>query len=117
MQVSVHGSPAAWWQHAGHAALQECHLISRRQAPISGIAQRRANRQLYQVIAGFLTRITIAVARGCVAFASCDTVVSHGCFTSSSVSDISACWSLLSCLRMPCAGAVCTEGGQVPQLP
>ena len=49
MQVSVHGSPAAWWQHSGHAALQECRLISRRQAPFSGIAQRRANRQLYQV--------------------------------------------------------------------
>ena len=51
MQVSVQGSPAAWWQHAGHAALQECRLISRRQAPLSGIAQRRANRQLYQVLA------------------------------------------------------------------
>ena len=56
MQVSVHNSPAAWWQHAGHAALQECRLISRRQALFSGIAQRRANRQLYQVFAALLTR-------------------------------------------------------------
>ena len=58
MQVSVHSSPAAWWQHAGHAALQECRLISRRQAPFSGIAQRRANRQLYQVFAVLLTEWT-----------------------------------------------------------
>ena len=49
MQVLVHDSPAAWWQHAGHAALQECRLISRRQAPFSHITQRRANRALYQV--------------------------------------------------------------------
>lgn len=44
----MHESPAAWWQHAGHAALQECRLISRHQASFSGTAQRRANRQLYQ---------------------------------------------------------------------
>ncbi len=61
----MHGSPAAWWQHAGHAALQECRLISRRQAPVSGIAQRRANRQLYQVLAIDITKCTIAVALGC----------------------------------------------------
>ena len=48
-QVTVKGSPAAWWQHAGYAALQECRLISRRQFPISGMARRRTSRQLYQV--------------------------------------------------------------------
>ena len=48
-QVTVKDSPAAWWQHAGYAALQECRLISRRQFPFSGMAGRRTSRQLYQV--------------------------------------------------------------------
>ncbi len=48
-QVTVKDSPAAWWQHAGYAALQECRLISRRQFPFSGMARRRTSRQLYQV--------------------------------------------------------------------
>ena len=48
-QVTVKDSPAAWWQHAGYAALQECRLISRRQFPFSGMARRRSSRQLYQV--------------------------------------------------------------------
>ena len=48
-QVTVKDSPAAWWQHAGYAALQECRLISRRQFPFSVMGRRRTSRQLYQV--------------------------------------------------------------------
>lgn len=48
-QEHVSRNPAAWWQHAGHAALQQCRLISRRQAPLRELAQRRAQRLRHQV--------------------------------------------------------------------
>lgn len=49
-QEPVSRNPAAWWQHAGHAAAQQCRLISRRQAPLSELEQRRAQRLRHQVL-------------------------------------------------------------------
>jgi hypothetical protein len=42
-------NPTAWWQHAGHAARQECRLVSRRQAPLHSLEQRRSRRLRHQV--------------------------------------------------------------------
>lgn len=46
-------NPTAWWQHAGHAAAQECRLVGRRQAPLHGLEQRRSRRLRYQVFNAF----------------------------------------------------------------